>query len=197
MPEAFIMLSFIVARILLGFLYEEYLCWEVVAVAVQEDTRTIGTQRISLSVTLLCLEEVSVERFRPDKGELWLVLAVTILSEEATAHNLVEEVPLSTISEGTYTPCKDIPEWVKHIAWSIYILDVTFSTHTLGTSLVHWVIVKVTHEYDTDVLAMHVNQRVDSATAHHAGSLTFGARLLLSSQTRGPVIHYHSHSVAR
>ena len=45
---------------LLSFLHEEYLGGEVVAVAVEEHARTVGTQWIAFSVTLLSLEEVSV-----------------------------------------------------------------------------------------------------------------------------------------
>ena len=160
---------------LLHLFHQENLCWEVVVIAVQEHAAAISTQWVALTVALLSLQEVAVKRLATQESELWFVLAVTIFSEESVAHDLVEEIPLTFISQSANSLCKHVPEGVEHFTGTVHVLNVTLSTHSLGTSLVHWVVVKVAHEDDSNVIAMNVDQRVDGATAHVTGSLALGA----------------------
>ena len=83
---------------LLHLFHQENLCWEVVAITVQEHAAAISTQWVALTVALLSLQEVAVKRLATQESELWFVLAVTIFSEESVAHDLVEEIPLTFIS---------------------------------------------------------------------------------------------------
>ena len=112
-----------------------------------------------------------VEHIGAHECELWLVFATIVLQEVAVHHNLVEEVPRSTVSECTDAFSQLFPEWVVDVVHSLHVLRVWHCLQHFGATLVHWVVVQVAH-VDDALVGVVGEQRVDGAARHCSGSLT-------------------------
>ena len=151
----------------------------MVAVTVQEDTTREGAQGIALTVALAAAEELAVQHLGPRVGQGGLVLAVVVTQEVVGEDNLVKQIPVALVTEGTDTPVQDIPPRVKACARLGTILDLFLGTESLATGLVLGIIVQVTHEDDALVRVIG-EQRVHRLTCHTATGLTQETRLLLT-----------------
>ena len=87
--------------VLLDFLDEVNHRGEVVAVTVDENAARVGAQGVALTVALATAQELAVEHLGSGEGQGGLVLAVVVLQEVVGEDNLVEQVPVSPVAQGT------------------------------------------------------------------------------------------------
>ena len=144
----------------------------MVAVTVQEHTAREGTQRLAMTVALVAAQELAVQHLGAQEGQGGLFLALEVLQEVVGENNLVKQVPVALVTQGTDAPVQNIPPRIEARAWlSEAILDFLLGSDSLAARLVLRVIVQVTHEDDA-LVGVIAQQRVHGLTGHAACGLT-------------------------